>query len=235
MDVFRSRTDRPTAARSRTDDLLASAAGGTPALSVWRPSGVMAFGRRDARDDGFDRAARIAESRGYDPIERDVGGRAVAYPGETLAFAHAIPIDDASASITDRYERATETLVGALRGLGADVLTGEPEASFCPGEHSIRVAGDGKLSGLAQRVRADAALVSGCVVVTPTDAGAIAAVTEPVYDALSVRFDPASVGSVAAAGGPANPDAVARAVEDAFVDGPWGNGRRRTGRVADDR
>jgi len=104
-----------------------------------------------------------------------------------------------------------------------------------PSRVADRIAGDGKLAGLAQRVRADAALVSGCVVVTPTDAGAIAAVTEPVYDALSVRFDPASVGSVAAAGGPANPDAVARAVEDAFVDGPWGNGRRRTGRVADDR
>ncbi|WP_049983045.1 lipoate--protein ligase family protein [Halorubrum sp. BV1] len=235
MDVFRSRADRPVSDRSRTDGLLASAAGGTPALSVWRPPGVMAFGRRDVRDDGFDRAAQIAESRGFQPIERDVGGRAVAYPGETLAFAHAVPIAGASASITDRYERATETLIGALRELGADVVTGEPEASFCPGEHSIRAADGGKLAGLAQRVRADAALVSGCVVVTSTDADAIAAVTEPVYDALSVRFDPASIGSVAAAGGPATPDVVARAVEDAFADGPWGSGRCRTGRVEDGR
>ncbi|WP_256402620.1 lipoate--protein ligase family protein [Halorubrum salinum] len=219
MDVFRSRADPPVAARSPADDLLASAASGTPAVSVWRPSGVMAFGRRDARDDGFGRAAGIAESRGFEPIEREVGGRAVAYPGETLAFSHAVPTADASASITDRYERATEAVIGALSGLGADVVAGEPDASFCPGEHSIRVAEGGKLAGLAQRVRADAALVSGCVVVTSTDADAIAAVTEPVYDALSVRFDPASVGSVAAAGGPADPEVVGRAVEDAFVDG----------------
>ncbi|MFD1569583.1 lipoate--protein ligase family protein [Halorubrum laminariae] len=231
MRVFRGLVGRSQVPRSRSADLLASAADGTPALRVWRPPGVLAFARRDARDPAFDRANRIAEDRGFEPIERDVGGRAVAYPGETLAFAHAVPLRGDSESIADRYERATSTLVDALRGLGADVVAGEPSASFCPGDHSLRVTGGGKVAGLAQRVRSDAALVAGCVVVTPTDAGAIAAVTEPVYDALSVRFDPASVGSVAAAGGPSDPDRVARTVEDAFVDGPWGSGRRRTERL----
>ena len=40
---------------------------------------------------------------------------------------------------------------------------------------------------------------------------------DPVYGALSVPFDPASVGSVAASGGPADPERVARAVESALV------------------
>ncbi|GAB3695924.1 lipoate--protein ligase family protein [Halorubrum pallidum] len=234
MRVFRDRADESPLTRSRTECLLASAADGTPAIRVWRPPGVMAFGRRDARDPGFDRAVRIAEDRGFEPLERDVGGRAVAYPGDALAFEHAVPLTDASASIADRYDRATATVADALRGLGADVVAGEPPASFCPGDHSLRVAAGGKVAGLAQRVRADAALVAGCLVVTRADARAIATITDPVYEALAVPFDPTTVGSVAAAGGPSDPERVARAVEDAFVDGPWGNGRRRIDRVGDD-
>lgn len=234
MRVFRDRVDAPTLTRSRTEELLAIAADGTPAIRVWRPPDVIAFGRRDARAPGFDRAKQIAEDQGFDPIERDVGGRAVAYPGETLAFAHAIPLRDGSGSIADRYERAATTLADALQEIGADVATGEPSASFCPGEHSIRVTGGGKLAGLAQRVRADAALVAGCLVVTRADARAIATVTEPVYDALSAPFDPTTVGSVAAAAGPSDPKRVARAVEDAFVHGPWGTGCRRIERFGGD-
>ncbi|MFD1526367.1 lipoate--protein ligase family protein, partial [Halolamina salina] len=44
-------------------------------------------------------------------------------------------------------------------------------------------------------------------------------VLDPVYDALGVPFDPNSVGSVAAAGGSNDPKEVARALEDAIVDG----------------
>ena len=180
--------------------------------------------------------------RGFRPIERDVGGRAVAYAGETIAFAHAIPLDGGDAagsgsrgSIGERYDRAVETVLEALRGLGADVAAGEPASSFCPGDHSVRVAGGGKVSGIAQRVRADAALVAGCVVVSPDDAREIAAVSDAVYDALGVEFDPETVGSVAAAGGPGDPERVARALEDAFVDGPWGDGSRRVERIDPDR
>jgi len=44
-------------------------------------------------------------------------------------------------------------------------------------------------------------------------------VLDPVYDALGVAFDPETVGSVAAAGGESDPDAVVAAVEAALVDG----------------
>jgi lipoate-protein ligase A len=234
MRVLRGTVDDPEADRERTGRLLAAASEGTPGLRVWTPARQVAFGRRDARADGFDRAARIAADRGFRPIERDVGGRAVAYAGETLAFAHAVPTTE-SGSITERYDRTVETLVDALRGLGADVVAGEPPAAFCPGDHSLRVAGGGKVSGIAQRVRADAALVAGCVVVSPADARAVAAVSDTVYDALGVPFDAETVGSVAAAGGPDEPDSVARALEDAFVDGPWGDGSRRVERIGADR
>ena len=47
------------------------------------------------------------------------------------------------------------------------------------------------------------------------DADAIAAVLDPVYEALDVPFDPGSVGSVAAAGG--DPGRLREAIEDALV------------------
>jgi hypothetical protein len=69
--------------------------------------------------------------------------------------------------------------------------------------------------GLAQRVRRDAATAAGIVVVR--DAAAVAEVLGPVYAALEVPFDPASVGSAVGAGAPDDPDRVARGLEAALV------------------
>ncbi|OTE99641.1 lipoate--protein ligase [Halorubrum sp. SD683] len=242
MRVYRGEFATPAADREPAGDLLASAAEGVPAVRVTAPPKQVAFGRRDAREPGFDRAKRAARAAGFPAVERDVGGRAVAYTGSTLSFGVAVPTGGDRGATDCRYETATETLRDALRDLGADVVRGEPPAAFCPGEHSLRVAGGGatetggaagggKVAGLAQRVRADAALVAGVLVVSAADAAPIASVTEPVYDALGLSFDPGSVGSVADAGGPDDPDAVARAVETAFVEGPWGDGERRIVRV----
>ena len=233
MRVLRGHDPGPEADREHTATLLANASDGTPGLRVWTPPRQVAFGRRDVREPGFERATWIAAERGFEPIERDVGGRAVVYPGDTLAFAHAFPLGDDRdlGSIPGRYERATETVLGALRGLGTDVSRGEPLETFCPGDHSVRAAGGGKIAGIAQRVRSDAALVAGCVVVTRGDARRIAEITEPVYDALGVPFDPETIESVANAGGPADPNLVARALEDAFVDGPWSDGDLQIDRI----
>ncbi|MEZ3164342.1 lipoate--protein ligase family protein [Halorubrum sp. RMP-47] len=231
MRVYRGEFETPAADREPVAELLAAAADGAPCVRVTAPPRQVAFGRRDARESGFDRAKQAARDAGFPPVERDVGGRAVAYTGETLSFGVAVPTGDGRGSIDSRYETAVETLRDALRESGADVARGEPSTSFCPGDHSLRVAGGGKVAGLAQRVRADAALVAGVIVVSSADAAAVARVTEPVYDALDLPFDPDSVGSVADAGGPDDPDAVARAVESTFVEGPWGDGERRIVRV----
>ena len=225
MRIVRGRADDPATDRQRTESLLSAAADGTPALRVWAPPRQLAFGRRDARAPGFERAAAAASAHGFPPSEREVGGRAVAYTGETLAFAHAVPLgthavsdENAPTALTGRYEHALQTVSAALSGLGAAVTSGEPPESFCPGDHSIRVANGGKCCGIAQRVKRDVALVAGCLIVSAADADAIAAVTDPVYDALSVPFDPAAVGSVEAAGGPTDRRVVARALEAAFTD-----------------
>lgn len=183
-------------------------------LRVWTPPRQLAFGRRDTTAEGYDRARRIAARHDYTPIERRVGGSAVAYTGDTVSFAYAVPTDDGRDGIDRRYRDVTETMLGAFRAVGARVASGEPTGSFCPGDYSVK--GDGKIAGIAQRVRRDCALVGGCVIVRSADREAIAAVLDPVYSALGIPFEPASVGSIAAAGGPDDADSVISALEAAF-------------------
>ena len=217
MRVIRGRKPTPEADREATRELLAEAGEtGVPAIRVWAPARQVAFGRRDSHAERYEAAKRAAEERGYRALERSVGGRAVAYTGETtLAFAAAIPVDDMRQGIGRRYDDAVETVVDALETLDVAAEPGEPSESFCPGDHSVQC--DGKIAGIAQRVTKGAALVSGCVLVAERDE--LVDVITPVYEALDVPFDPDSVGTVADAGGPSDPEAVARAIEDAFVDG----------------
>jgi lipoate-protein ligase A len=223
MRVFRGRAPSLERDRDASRRLLSIAGDGEPAVRVWVPHRQVAFGRRDVRLEGYDRAREAAHERDFPPIERDVGGRAVAYDGTTtLAFARAEPVANFRTGSTDRYERATAALERALRSLGLEPTRGEPDDSFCPGTHSLSVTGASgderrrrKLVGIAQRVRQDTALVAGIVLVT--NRGELAGVLEAVYDALSIGLDPASVGTVAAAGGPADPDTVRTAVEDALI------------------
>ena len=186
---------------------------GEPAVRVWTPHRQVAFGRREAAEAGYDRAVAAARERGFDPVERSVGGRAVAYTGSTVAFAHAVPVANPRVGLDDRYDAAVGRLRRALASLGVDAVPGEPPDAFCPGSHSLQCGG--KVVGIAQRVRTDAALVAGCVVVA--DRAAFADVIGAVYGALDQPFDPTSVGSVAAAGGPSDPDPVIDAVERELV------------------
>lgn len=221
MDGSRGRVSERREQRGASTALSRAVEDGAPVVDVRAPHRQVAFGRRDATVDGYERAKAVVEAFGFDPVERSVGGRAVAYTGRTLSFAVALPSSEPRSGIGARYETATRAVLGALRGIGADVSAGEPDAAFCPGDHSVRVAGGGKIAGIAQRVRTDSAVVAGCVVVSSTDADEIAAVLDPVYRALDVPFDPASVGSVSDAGGPDDPDRVGRALRTALADASW--------------
>ena len=181
-----------------------------PAVRVWMPHRQVAFGRRDAREPGYERARTAARAHGFEPVERSVGGRAVAYTGRTISFAYAQPIDDPRAGMGERYEAVTDALVEALSTVGIDPRRDEPPDSFCPGTHSLSAGG--KIVGIAQRVERSAALTAGIAI--PTDRREIAAVLDDVYEELGVAFDPASV---AAAG--CDPDRLRDAIETALVDG----------------
>jgi lipoate-protein ligase A len=214
MRVLRGRAADPTADRAVTRALVEDARdAGEGAVRAWTPHRQVAFGRRDTHADGYERARAAAEERGFEPTERRVGGRAVAYTGRTVAFARVRPVGDMRVGIDERYEAAERDLLTALDALGVDARPGEPPDSFCPGSHSLQA--DGKLVGLAQRVQRGVALTAGICLVAEREA--IADVLDAVYGALDEPFDPTSVGSVADAGGPADDGAVARAVEAALV------------------
>jgi octanoyl-[GcvH]:protein N-octanoyltransferase len=200
MRVLRGRRDSPEADREVTRDLLASVRErGDPAVRVWAPGRQLAFGRRDANEDGYDAARAAAREHGFPPAERQVGGRAVAYTESTLAFARITPVEGIRSGLQERYDAMVADVVDALAAVGVDANEGEPPDSFCPGDHSV--SANGKLAGIAQRVTKDAALTSGVLVVDGREE--IRRVLADVYAALSVPFDPDSVGSIAAAGGDA--------------------------------
>jgi lipoate-protein ligase A len=214
MHLVRGRAATVDDDRAATAAMLARTGDtGVEAFRAWTPHRQVAFGRRDTHSAGYETARRAAEERDYAVVERSVGGRAVAYSGSTVAFAHAIPLADPRQGLTDRYEGGVDGVVVALRDLDVDARPGEPAASFCPGDHSVQVRGR-KIAGIAQRVQSEAALVAGCVLVSAR--ADLVDVLTPVYEALDVPFDPDSVGVVADEDGP-NSRQVCRALERAFV------------------
>lgn len=138
----------------------------------------------------------------------------MALTGTTVTVLWVTQIDDVRRGLEGRYATARDRLERTLESLGVTPTRDEPPNSFCPGQHGL--SAEGKLVGLAQRVRADVAVVAGLIVIDDHDA--IATVLADVYDALDVPFDPASVGSLERAGGEADPDAVIATVERAFLE-----------------
>lgn len=177
---------------------------GERAIRIWQPPRQVAFGRRDVQTNGYDVARKAARARGYPPTERSVGGRPVAFTGQTVAFARAEPVESIRGGLSERYDDIVSDVQQALRDIGVDLERREPSGAFCPGQHSL--SRRGKVAGFAQRVRHDAAIVAGVILVADHDA--VANVLEPVYSALDVPFQRRAIGSIARSGGPPDPDLV---------------------------
>lgn len=185
---------------------------GVPRVRVWNPLPQVAFGRRDLREEGYELAVEAAESRGLAATERTAGGRAVVHTGSTAAFAVAEPADTRE-DIRDRYCRTSDAVEQALAELDVDVDCREPEASFCPGDHSLSTS-DGKVVGVAQRVVDGAALVSGVVLVD--DLQATVDALDEVYAALGLSFDPDAVSTLRESNPAVGVGAVLERLEEAL-------------------
>lgn len=183
-------------------------------LRLYRPDSIVAFGKRDAISQGFRAAVRSATRAGYSSVIRMAGGRAAVFHEDTIAFAWTIPSRAPRDDITERFERLSALLAGALRDLGADARIGEVPGEYCPGEFSINLGGSTKVMGVGQRLVAGAAHVGGVVVV---DGGQrIADVLVPVYADLGLEWDPATSGDLASAVPGITGDAVRRAILRSF-------------------
>lgn len=171
---------------ARAAELLAR---GEPALRVYRPRPTVAFGRLDAQRPGYPRAVEAARAHGFAPVLREPGGHAAAYHRGSLVIERFGPggID----GVRERFARAADGLVAALRSLGVDARVGPVPGECCPGEFSVSLAGRAKLAGLAQRVKGRAWMLGAELVVE--DPEPVRAVLADVYAALGVDFDPATV------------------------------------------
>jgi octanoyl-[GcvH]:protein N-octanoyltransferase len=163
-------------------------------LRLHRPGSIVAFGPKDRLSPGFGDAVEAARSRGFGAVLRLAGGRAAVFHEETIAFSWAIPDELPRAGIRNRFDVAAGILADAFRDLGVEARVGEVPGEYCPGDHSVNARGKTKLMGVGQRLIRGAAHVGGVVVVGGSDR--VRDVLIPVYGALSLEWDPATVGSL---------------------------------------
>jgi lipoate-protein ligase A len=192
--------------------LLRASAGEVPEtfrLNV--PGRIMAFGKRDTIEPGYPKAVAAAREMGFDPVERLAGGRAAVFHEGALAFSWSIPTTDPRPGINERFEMLSGLIVRAFSRLGIEAGVGEISGEYCPGEYSVHHAHRIKLMGVGQRLARHAAHIGGVVMVT--DAALARNALVPVYAALGLDWNPATVGSLQEVAPGVTMQSVAAAIE----------------------
>ena len=172
------------------------ARGDRPATAcLYAPDDVVVFSLLDARRPGFARALECARRAGFGAVLRLGGGHAAAFTQQSLAFSLAVPAPDAQRGIAARFDALAELIRRALVSLGVEAQIGAVPGEYCPGDHSLGVAGRRKLVGIGQRVIRGGAHLGGFIVVDAPER--VRDVLTPVYEALELDWDPASAGALA--------------------------------------
>ncbi|MFN2555584.1 MAG: biotin/lipoate A/B protein ligase family protein [Nitriliruptorales bacterium] len=193
--------------------MLRVAAGDEPeTFRLHRPGATLAFGRRDAREPGYRDAVDAAEAAGFAAVQRLAGGRAAVFHQDTLAFSHEVADPEPRRGIHERFSTIADLMAVALRRLGVDARVGEVTGEYCSGAYSVNARGVRKIVGVGQRLASGAAHMGGVVVAAGS--ARIRHVLVPVYSALEIPWEPATVGSVEDEIGPTTADAVAAAIID---------------------
>ncbi|QCU78191.1 lipoate--protein ligase family protein [Citricoccus sp. SGAir0253] len=180
-----------------------SGAAPAPLVRLYRPAPTVAFGQRDARLPGFERARQACRAHGFAPVVRRAGGRAAAYHPGSLVVDHLERDAEAMRGFRERFAAFGGLFVEVFRAAGVPAAVGEVPGEYCPGEFSVHTplpaAADGtartpvKLAGTAQRVVKGAWLFSSSLVVE--DPGPVRAVLVDVYEALGLDWDPDTAGA----------------------------------------
>lgn len=190
-------------------ELAAADPDAAPLFRIDRPAPTLSFGRLDRIRPGFAAAAAAAHAHGFAPTLRVGGGQAAAIHEGALSIGIAQPHD--GATTRERFAWLAEVVQGALARVGVMAERGRLPDEYCPGDWSLH-AGGVKLAGLSQRVKKDATWTEGLLIVT--GAAAARAVLTPVYAALDLPLDPATVGAVEDVAPGVTVDDVAAALAD---------------------
>ena len=171
------------------------ARGELPALlRVYRPVPTVAFGKLDALAPGYRDAVRAARGQGFEPVLRAPGGHAAAYDAGTVGFDYVVPVESPFGALREIFGAVSDAVAAALSDLGVDAQVGAVPGEYCPGDFTVNARGRAKLAGTAQRAIRGGSLLGGFV--TVAGSGRLRAVLEPVYAALALDWDPATVGAV---------------------------------------
>lgn len=194
--IRRGFADRPAFGTAVSEAILQRVAAGELAATfrLHRPARELAFSKQDRAAAGFEAAVRAARELGFEPVIRLAGGRAAAFHEGTLAFAWASPAERPVAGTHERFKAIAGLVARALGRLGVEARVGEIPGEYCPGAWSVNARGETKLAGIGQRLIAGAAHAGAVLVVSGS--GLLRSALEPVYAALELEWDPATVGSV---------------------------------------
>jgi lipoate-protein ligase A len=216
------RPDQPVLEVALSEALLMRVARGElPAtLRLYRPGPTVAFGRLDALRAGYGAAAAAAAEHGFTPVLRSPGGHAAAYDAGTVGFDLVLPNASVVEGVQDRFRDTSQALARALTELGVDARVGPVPGEYCAGDYTVNARGARKLVGTAQRAIRGAALLGGFV--TVSGSARLRAVLEPVYAALAIDWDPASLGAV----DDEVPEVTLAAAEQAVLEALAGTGAR---------
>ena len=174
-------------------------------LRLTIPGRSVAFGKHDVATQGFPAAVAVTRAAGFEPFVRLAGGRAAAFHESTVAISWVVPVESPIDSIRARFSAVANLLVDAFGSLGIQAAVGAVPGEYCPGDFSVHV-GTAKVAGIGQRLTRSAAHIGGVIVVDGADD--VRNVLVPVYDALGLEWDPATVGSLANTTPGLRPDTV---------------------------
>lgn len=163
-------------------------------LRLHRPGSVVAFGPQDATSPGYFKAVDISHQRGFEAIKRLAGGRAAIFHPGTIAFAWTIHDTSPEVGVDARFRELSQLMATALRRLGLDAQIGAVPGEYCSGQYSVNARGSKKLMGVGQRLSHKAAHVGGVLVVN--DTVIVRDMLIPIYEALNLKWDPYTTGSV---------------------------------------
>ncbi|MCW3046525.1 MAG: lipoate--protein ligase family protein [Solirubrobacterales bacterium] len=188
-----------------------------PLTRIYRPGATVAFGRRDRFRPGFADAAAVARELGFTPLLRDAGGLAAPYDEQSVIVDRFSVEPDIAEGVRERFDAMAAAVADVVRGLGLDARVGAVPGEYCPGEHSVNIAGALKVAGAAQRVVRGAAMVS--VVLVVGSGGRLREAVARIYEALELPVDPAVTGSLRDVAPALEVDDVITALRERFTPG----------------